>query len=259
MREPQSMIARGLQIMFAKRTVARLQPAFAIDLDACSAGAYEAAIPALQDVERLLAKVPADAQGMRWIHRSEEVLFHGERTFDLPYENFIAKIDICHVGQFYRDALGVTTKVVDRDERGRTIRQGVRVIALPQPNYAAFLGKQDLDVYKLEIVEYSDDEQRVWIRTVHSPNGSAVCDDGYMSFSRAPLGNGTVVAFLACQNFPTPPLMRLLHLDRWGWFRTRITEDAYRRFCNVMMRNIDDCYHGRGFHVGRPDGQLAEA
>ena len=118
------------------------------------------------------------------------------------------------------------------------------------------MGKDELDVYKLETIDYTEDEQRVWMLTVHSPNGSAVCDDGYMSFSRSPDGTGTVVAFLACQNFPIPPLMGLLRLDRWSWFKTVVTESAYRRFCTAMWRNIENCYRGREFHVGRPGKQL---
>jgi hypothetical protein len=73
-----------------------------------------------------------------------------------------------------------------------------------------------------------------------------------MSFARAAGGAKTTVAFLACQNFPVPPLMALARLDRWTWFRTVVTEAAYRRFCVVMMRNVQDCHDGVDFHVGRP-------
>ena len=191
---------------------------------------------------------------MRWIHLPDTTYFYGERRFDIPFADFVARVPIDHVGQFYRDAIGVTTVVAARDALGRTVDQGVRVLALPQPNYAAFMLKQELDVYKLERVDYHDDEHRVWMRTVHSPNGSAVCDDGYMSFRRSADGTGTVAAFLACQNFPLPPLMALTRMDRWGWFKRIVTESAYRRFCLRMWHNIDDCYHGRDFRVGRaPD------
>jgi hypothetical protein len=244
--------ARAARIVFAKGTVPRREPDFAIDLGLYHASDYEKIIPSLEDVERRLKAVPADARGMRWIHLHDTTLFYGERTFDVPYEDFVSQVDIGHVGQFYRDSLGVATQVVDRDDQGRSVHQGVRVVALPQPNYAAFFGKDNLDVYKLEKIEYSEHEQRVWMLTVHSPNGSAVCDDGYMSFARTPDGAGTVVAFLACQNFPIPPLMALTRMDRWTWFRNIITESAYRRFCNVMMRNVLDCYNGNDFHVGRP-------
>jgi hypothetical protein len=251
-RQPFTTLAWATQIMLAKRTVPRRVPSFEVDLEKHYPDDFEKIIPSLKEVERRLKEVPADAQGMRWIHLKDRVYFYGERTFDVPYDDFISRVDIGHVGQFYRDSLGVTTEVVNRDELGRTIHQGVRVVALPQPNYTAFLGKVELDVYKLEKIDYSEDEQRVWMFTVHSPNGSAVCDDGYMSFSRTADGRGTVVAFLACQSFPIPPLMALARLDRWTWFKTVVTESAYRRFCNVMMKNVWDCYNGNEFHVGRP-------
>lgn len=205
----------------------------------------------MQDVERQLKSIPADHRGMRWIHLSDTVLFYGEQTFDIPYEDFITRVDIGHVGQFYRDSIGLTTQVVRRDEQGRSVHQGVRVVALPQPNYTAFMGKLELDVYKLEKIDYSEDEQRVWMLTVHSPNGSARCDDGYMSFARSRDGRGTTVAFLSCQSFPVPPLMALLRVDRWEWFKRKVTESAYRRFCIRMMKNVEDCYHGTEFRVGK--------
>jgi hypothetical protein len=93
----------------------------------------------------------------------------------------------------------------------------------------------------------------VWMVTVHSPNGSAVCDDGYMSFARSADGEGTVVAFLACQNFPVPPLMALLRMDRWPWLKRVVTESAYRRFFESMIRNIERRYHGEEFLVGSAD------
>jgi len=238
--------------VFAKRTLARLSPAFELDLSRYRAADFERIIPALQEVERRLEEVPADAQGMRWIHLPDTVLFFGERQLKVPYDEFVSRVDIGHVGEFYRDSLGVTTVVLDRDGRGRTRHQGVRVVALPQPNYAAFMLKENLDVYKLETIEHSADEQRVWMVTVFSPNGSAVCDDGYMSFSRTADGASTTVAFLACQNFPIPPLMALARLDRWPWFKRVVTESAYRRFFNTMMRSIERCYHGQAYHVGRP-------
>jgi len=243
------------RIMFAKHTIPGREAPLQLDLKLFEPRDYETIIPSLREVERRLKNVPADAQGMRWIHLGDTVLFYGERTFDVSYEDFISRVSIGHVGQFYRDSLSATTEVAERDELGRPVRQGVRVVALPQPNYTAFLGKDELDVYKLEKIDYSENEQRVWMLTVHSPNRSAVCDDGYMSFSRTADGTGTVVAFLACQNFPLPRLLALAGLDRWTWLKAVLTESAYRRFCNVMMRNIRDCYDGNEFRIGRESKQ----
>lgn len=246
-----SAVARATRIVFAKPTVDRVEPSFDIDLGLYHEADYEKIIPQLEDVERQLNAVPLDRRGMRWVHLSDTVLFYGERTFDVPFEDFVSRVDISHIGEFYRDSLGVATRVVKRDEQGRSVHQGVRVVALPQPNYAAYFGKQNLDVYKLEKVEYGPDEQRVWMLTVHSPNGSAVCDDGYTSFRRTPDGKGTIAAFLACQNFPIPPLMALTRMDRWTWFKTLVTESAYRRFCDTMMNSLLARYHGNDFRVGR--------
>ena len=246
-----SNIARGPQILFAKQTVPRRESPFELDLGTFREADYTRIIPSLRAIERRLLALPADARGMRWIHLPKVVLFLGERSLDIPYDDFVSRVDIGHVGQFYRDSLSAATVVVARDALGRSLRQGVRVVALPQPNYASFMGKGNLDVYKLESIDYSEDEQRVWMLTVHSPNGSAVCDDGYVSFRRSPDGAGTVVAFMACQNFPVPPLMALARMDRWLWFKTVVTESAYRRFFNEMMKNILGCYRGIDFHVGR--------
>jgi hypothetical protein len=252
MRDLRAQLTWALQLLLAKRSVTRVVPDFTVDLDGRPTADFEDVVPSLLEVERRLLEVPADRQGMRWIHELDLVLFHAERTFDVPFEEFVERVDIGHVGQFYRDALGVTTRVVDRDAQGRTRHQGVHVIALPQPNYAALMGKEELDVYKLETIERDVDRQRVWMVTVHSPNGSAVRDDGAMTFRRSPDGTGTVAAFLAAQSFPVPPLMRALRVDRWRWFMTVVTESAYRRFCSAMWRNIADCQRGRAFAVGRP-------
>jgi len=243
-------IAQAPRILFAKRTVRRATWPFEIDLQSYDAAAFERIIPAMQDVEKRLLLVPPDRAGMRWIHEPQSVLFHGERAFDLPYEEFVRRVDISHAGEFYRDTLSSDTKVVEQDAEGKPVRQGVRVVALPQPNYAAFLGKGILDVYKLEKIDYLDREQRIWMWTVHSPNGSAVCDDGYLKFSRLS-DHRTLVAFLACQSFPIPPLMALARLDRWNWLKQTLTESAYRWFFNSMMANIIARYHGRNFRVGR--------
>ena len=122
MRKSPAMLAWAMQIMFAKPTVSRLEPPFAIDLDSYDSADFESHIPSLKEVERRLMAVPADRRGMRWIHLPDIVLFYGERTFDVPYEDFVSKVDIGHVGQFYRDSLGVTTEVASGDDLGRTRR-----------------------------------------------------------------------------------------------------------------------------------------
>jgi hypothetical protein len=244
-------ILKAPQVMFAKGSVLRDQYPLEIDLSQYVPEDYDIVVPMMQEVERQLLSVPLNSKGMRWIHFAETVYFWGERHFDIDFDDFVARVDISHVGDFYRDSISLKTQVVEYDPQGRPIRQNIRVVALPQPNYSALMGKDNLDVYKLEKVDFSKDEHKVWMRTVHSPNGSAICDDGYTSFQRSQDGKGTRVVFLACQNFPVPPLMALMQLDKWTWLKRMLTESAYQVFCNRMMKNIMLCYHGKEYRTGK--------
>lgn len=245
-------MAQAPRVMFAKQTVLRHQSPFEINLNQYAPSDYDKIIPALLEAERQLMEKPADAQGMRWVHFDETTYFYAEHNIDLNYDLFVKKVDICHAGEFYRDSISVATQVVSQDKLGRPVLQAVRVVALPQPNYAAFLGKGNLDVYKLEKVEHNKDEQRVWMHTVHSPNGSAICDDGYLAFKRTPGNKGVLIVFLACQNFPFPPVIQWLQIHRWHWLKNQLVESAYRQFFQTMVNNILDSYHDRDFRVGQP-------
>jgi len=242
-------LLRAVQIVFAKATVSRRQPPVLRDLAEYQSADFHYDTTSLENVKKLLDTVRPNAQGMRWIHKPDVEYFYVERDLDAPYDEFVSRVDISKVGLMFRDVLGITTQVVNRDEAGRTVLQLERIAALAQPNYSAFLGKDELDVYKLERMDYSADEQRNWMRTVHSPNASAVCDDGYLSFVR--VNGGTRITFLACQHFPIPRLMELAHLDRWTWLKNVLTESAYRRFFNATMDNIQAGYEGRDFRIGR--------
>jgi hypothetical protein len=243
-------LRRAAQIFFAKKTVSRKQPPVLRDLAEYQASDFVYDTTSLDRVQRLIDEVPADSRGMRWVHDGEAVLFYVEHDLDAPYDEFVSRVDISHVGFTFRDVLGITTEVVRRDDEGRSTLQLERIAALAQPNYTAFMGKDELDVYKLERIDYGPDEQRNWMRTVHSPNASAVCDDGYLAFVRGPSG-GTTIKFLACQQFPVPPLMKLLRMDRWKWLRRQLTESAYRRFYGTTMKNLMASYHGIDFRVGK--------
>ena len=109
-REVLANIGRGPQITFAKRSVLRRESPFELDLDIYGESDYERIIPQLREVERRLRIAPPDGQGLRWIHLPEAVLFYGERTLDLFYDDFVSRVNISHVGEFYRDSLSTATR-----------------------------------------------------------------------------------------------------------------------------------------------------
>jgi hypothetical protein len=248
---PKTMF-RAAQTTLAKPTLTRKRLPIRLDLDRFRAEEFGYDTSSAEQVEKLLMDVPADSEGRRWIHQEDGVLFNAVVYLDVPYDEFVDKVDISRVGDCFRDVLGINTEVVRRDEQGRPTLQIERIAALAQPNYTAFLGKDELDVYKLEHIQYGEDEQRNWMRTVCSPNGSTWTDNGYLGFSRSPGGKFTKITFVAHQAFPRPRMLVLSRMDRWEWFRTLLTEDAYRRFWGETLANIVARYEGKEIGIGRP-------
>ena len=243
-------LARSTQVFFAKKTVARKQPPINWDISEFRSPEFHYDTTDLENVWQQLRVIPADRHGMRYIHGPKEVLYYAERDLDAQYDDFVSRVDIAHVGLMFRDVLGITTEVLGRNDEGRTTLQLERIAALAQPNYTSFFGKKELDVYKLESLEYGLDAQRNWMRTAHSPNDSAICDDGYLGFVRRDDG-GTRITFLACQHFPIPRLMELAGVHRIPWLKNQLTEVAYRLFFGRTVKNIVAAYDGRAYRVGR--------
>ncbi|SDM30954.1 hypothetical protein [Allokutzneria albata] len=245
-------VLRAAQIVLAKSSLSRKRLPIRLNLDEYRSPDFRYDTGSAEKVQKMLEDVPLTDEGMRWIHEDDGVLFYGTRTLDLPYDEFVDRVDISRVGDCFRDVLGINTRVLHRDEAGRPLLQVERIAALAQPNYTAFMGKDELDVYKLEWMQYGPDEVRNWMRTVCSPNASTSADDGYLAFSRTAGGAGTRIVFVARQAFPRPRLLVLSGLDRWGWFRTLLTENAYRRFWNDTVANILARHEGKEIGIGRP-------
>lgn len=243
-------LARATHVFFAKKTLSRKAPPIVRDISTYRSPDFHYDISELQDVWHTLQAVKPDRYNMRYVHGPREVLFYAERDVDGAYDDFVERVDIARVGLMFRDVLGITTEVLRTNEQGRTTLQLERIAALAQPNYTAFMGKKELDVYKLESLEYTPDAQRNWMRTVHSPNGSAICDDGYLGFVRREDG-GTRITFLACQHFPIPRLMELMGMHRMPWLKKVLTVVAYRLFFGKTVKNIEAAYAGRNYRIGR--------
>ena len=94
-----------------------------------------------------------------------------------------------------------------------------------------------------------------------SPNGSATYDDGSLTFAAE--GEQTRLTVLGRQLFTLPPYWQSVDLTRFPEVRDRLVEDAYRRFFTATFDNLEACYEGRDFRVGRPaadpDGPLPTA
>ncbi|MEW5249683.1 hypothetical protein [Microbulbifer discodermiae] len=248
-------IFKAIRIMLAKGSIQQKLLPIALDCSAFKEEGFEYSKAQIEQVVKNLEEIPFREKGMKWIidfNGELRVQFYGERIVNIPYEDMIEKVDISRVGDCFRDVLGINTEVFKRDDQGRPTLQIERIAALAQPNYSAFLGKDELDVYKLEIQEYEEKKVINWMKTVCSPNASTVIDDSYFALSPSDDGKGTKLEFAALQEFPLPRIMVLLGLSNWKWYREWLTRGAYRRFWNDTSGNVLKMYAGESVTTGKP-------
>ncbi len=239
------------QTSYGKDSLSRREAPLGLDLTEWDADAYDAVIDLLRPLETVIAALPPSHDGMRWTHLDGSVLFEMTRTMRASYESWIARVDIGSAVSLMADYLGGRRVVVTRDAEGRAVHQAERNLYLPQPNYVAFAGGPVIDVCKIEVVEHGPSWQKIWWRTVRSPNGSADHDDGSVEF--ADDGDGrTRVTVRGRQRFPLPPALRAVDLDAAPELRDALTDDAYRRFFTTTLDNVAACYEGRPWAIGRP-------
>jgi hypothetical protein len=218
--------------------------------DDYDAAAYADVAAQAAGFERLLDAVPAGDGGLRWTTLDRAVVFEVSRLVRAPFAEFVERVDVAAGISLMADYLGGRVVVLDRDEHGRPVRQAERNIYLTQPNYLAIWGGRPIDVCKIETVSYGATEHRLMWRTVASPNGSATYDDGAMTFTDA--GPGTTrVAVSGRQLFTLPPALAAADLDRFPAYKALLVEDAYRRFFAATFDNLEACYEGREFRIGR--------
>jgi hypothetical protein len=251
-----TMVA-GWQSSFGKDSVTRREVPLGLDPDDWADGDYDAVAHELRPLESIIAALPRTVDGMRWTHLDGNVLFEITRTVRAAYPDWIARVDLSRAVSLMADYLGGRRVVVSRDDAGRPTRQAERNVYLPQPNYVAFSGARVIDVCKLEVLEYEDARQKIWWRTVRSPNGTADHDDGSVEFTDSGQGR-TRVTVRGRQRFTLPPSLQLVDLDATPELRDALTDDAYRRFFTTTLDNFVACYEGRDWAIGRPpDTELA--
>ena len=236
---------------FAKDSLTRVEAPLGIDLSAYRAADYEAVEDLLRPLVDQVDALPVTGDALRWQHLDGSVLFEVTRTVNAPYEKWVERVDVSQAIRLMADYLGGRAVVVARDRLGRPVRQAERNLYLPQPNYVAFAGGQLIDVCKLEVIRYHRDSREIWWQTVHSPNGSADYDDGTVEFADVGAGR-TRIRIRGRQRFTLPLFWAVLDIDRAPGLRDVLTTDAYNRFFTATLDNLEACYEGRPFQIGRP-------
>ena len=220
-----------------------------IDPEAVTDAQYDAIASELLPQTEFLRGVAADCNGVRWRFDDGAVLFDGARRFPLPFEAFTEAVPIHRAIQFMNDYAGGRALATGRDEAGRVTRQVERNLYLPQPNYTALGGGLTIDVTKIETVEYGPRRQRMFWKTVKSENGSAIADDGIVTFEA--LGDDTLVTIWGRQHFALPPLWAAIDAQLTTAMKAALVAEAYGRFFQRTFANLEAVAEGRDVRIGR--------
>jgi hypothetical protein len=248
----------GWTTTLAKDRVRRVTVPLGFDPASWDATSYDELPGLLGELDELLAGIPEVPGAMRWRLLDRSVVFETSRVVAAPFDDFAARVDVAQGISLMADYLGGRRVAVSTDADGRPVRQAERNLYLPQPNYLAHWGGLPIDVCKIELVQRDDTRHALHWRTVLSPNGSATYDDGTLSFTNVG-GGRTRLAVRGRQLFTLPAFWAAVDLDRLPEVKDDLVQDAYRRFFTATFDNLEACYEGREFRIGRDaedDGPL---
>jgi hypothetical protein len=245
-----------------KATVDRRVVPLGFDPAAYADGDFDGLPEFFAPFDEMLEDLRDNGDGMRWRVVDGATVFEVGRDIRADFDAFVARVDVAAGISLMADYLGGRRLILpspsdgsddaanaDADAVSRT-RQAERNLYLPQPNYLAAWGGDPIDVCKIELVERSADWHRLTWRTVHSPNGSAEFDDGSLTFTRT--GTLTRVVVRGRQLFALPTAWAGVDLASLPELRNPLLEEAYRRFFTTTFDNLEACFEGREFRIGRP-------
>jgi len=177
-------------------------------------------------------------------------LYYLERDVNFPFEEFVSKVDICRAVTYIHDYIGGRTVQVKFDSEGRCIHQLERTAYLPQPNTYILFNGDNIDVTKIEWIEYGKGHHKIIWRTILSDNNSATYDNGVVTFER--LDGQTRIRTMVHQNFANPPALSWLQLNYYPGLRRLFMTRAYRRFFGRTIDNYCSVAEGKYEPIGRP-------
>lgn len=240
---------RAFATHFDKDSLRRCDAPVNIDPATVGPAAFAAIAGELLPLTELLRGVPPDHTGLRWRSHDGAILFDGVRRYPIPFDAFVAEVEINRTIQYMNDYIGGNAIAVGRDQTGRVTRQIERNLYLPQPNYTILFGGDVIDVTKLETVTYAPGRQRMVWKTIKSANDSAIADDGSVIFEA--LGDDTLVTIWGRQLFRLPPLLDAIDFDLLPALKQLLVSDAYRRFFRRTFANLEAVAEGRDSRIGR--------
>ena len=236
--------------LFDKDALVRRVVPLGIDADAVPLADFDAAVARLKALEPLAESAPERGPGLRWRRVNGAVVFAYTRDLAVPFEAFVAAVDVARTIEYMNDYLGGVVVPLARDAQGRSVRQAERNLYLPQPNWLVLYGGQPIDVTKIEVVEYAARRHRLYWQTIRSENGSAAVDDGIATF--AATRGGTRVTITGRQQFTLPLFWQMVDVSLWPDVETALTTHSYQTFFDRTLSNFEALCEGRDIRLGQP-------
>jgi uncharacterized protein (DUF362 family) len=239
------------QISYSKERMRWKEAPLDFDVAAYSPRDYQAVVDYMKPLQRIVRETPPEPNGLRWRYLDGSVLFEFSHLTPIPFDKFVARVDIARAVQSMNDYIGGACVPVARNAAGKVAYQAERNIYLPQPNWIALFGGDYIDVGKLEFIDYKPDEQQIFWRTIKSSNGSAEFDDGIVTFAAAG-PEQTRVTIVARQKFTLPLFWQAVNIDLAPKLKNFLIVDAYTRYFRQTIANFEAQYQGREFRIGQP-------
>lgn len=178
------------------------------------------------------------------------ILYCLERDVGFPFEEFVSKVDICKAVTSMKDYIGGRTVQVKFDSKGRCIHQLERTVFLSQPNAFVLFNGSNIDVTKIERIEYGKGFRKIIWKTVSSDNNSAIYDDGMVTFGQ--LNGRTRIRIMVHQNFVNPPALSWIQLNYYPGLRRLFMVRGFRRFFEKTIDNYCSVAEGKYEPIGKP-------
>lgn len=240
---------RDWRVMVDKDALVRRTVPLGVDPLAFSTEDFALMVDELESLAPIARAGPARGPHLRWRKLGGSVVFAYERRVAIPFETFVARVEVEKAIQYMNDYIGGVIAPVAWDDDGRPVRQLERNLYLPQPNYLVLYGGAPIDVTKIEVAERSTERHRLYWKTLFSTNGSASADDGVVTFARD--GDGTVVSIVGRQGFTLPAFWRLFDISLIPALDTALTTHAYTTFFDRTLANFEALTEGRDIAIGR--------
>ena len=241
--------AEAYRVLFDKDTLRRKSVPLGIDPHSYPPQVFDELYQELNEIERIALTAPVAVPNLRWRYVNDAVVFIYTREIFIPFQKFVNSVDISRTIQFMNDYIGGVVVSIEHDSKGRSIRQAERNLYLPQPNYLVLYQGKHIDVTKIEVVEYGEDQNSLYWKTIKSENESAVFDDGIARFTSTP--KGTCITIAGRQLFNLPLFWRALDLNFVPDVKAALVTDAYRTFFDRTIANFEAPVEGRDIEIGR--------